>query len=185
MDDAESRPCHHHDSDESHSDSSPAAGAHPFAEDRPRQGGNKERRRKCDGENLIDGPSGAQQAGTVQWIGHDQGEQEREGVARPNDLEHVDLAAEIFRGRIEERKRARRPAHQRNTDKARAPDRSCGPVSATALRWSDIRHRSLASALSCQWRSTRYDKSDRARKIAIPAIDSRISAANMRGILSR
>jgi len=54
-----------------------------------------------------------------------------------------------------------------------------------AVRRSDIGHRSPVIALSCQRRSTIYDRSERARKIAIPATDNRISAANMRGMLSR
>src|ERR1700730_5071516 len=210
MDDAKSRPGHNQNSDESDPDRGPAAGAYPFAEDRSRQRGDKERRRKCDGENLIkseifegkkiqqgraqqqgrpadleDGPSGAQQSGAVQRIGNDQSEQERKGVARPYDLKHVDLAAEIFRGRIEECKRADRTAHERDADEAGAARSGCVST-CVATRWgSDILHRSLAIALSCQRRSTRYDRSDRARKIAIPAMDSRISAANIRGMFRR
>ena len=47
------------------------------------------------------------------------------------------------------------------------------------------RHRSAATALSCQRRGRRCDKSEVARKIATPVADSRIKAANMRGILRR
>ena len=41
------------------------------------------------------------------------------------------------------------------------------------------------TALSCQRRSTRCETSDSTAKITTPATDSRISAANMRGMLSR
>ena len=46
-------------------------------------------------------------------------------------------------------------------------------------------HGSLAIALSCQRRSKRWETSDNAKKIAIPVIDSSISAANMRAMLRR
>src|SRR5262249_35547376 len=46
-------------------------------------------------------------------------------------------------------------------------------------------HTSLATALSCQRRSIRCEKSDSAKKMTIPLIESRSSAANMRGMLRR
>src|SRR5262245_22196618 len=44
--------------------------------------------------------------------------------------------------------------------------------------------RSGASALSCQWRSSRWLSSVSSRKIAMPVAETSTSAANMRGILS-
>src|SRR5215472_4150247 len=209
MDNVESRPCDRQNSDKPDPDRGPAAHAHPFVEDRPRQGSHEEWRRKRNGENLIEPEifegekvqerraqqqgrpadleyrsCGAQQAWAAQRIGHDKGEQERKSVARPYDLKHIDLAAEIFCGRMEECKRADRAAHENNADETGTTDRR-GAWTSVTLWGSNIRHRSVAIALSCQRRSTRYDKSDSARTITIPVMDSRISAANMRGILSR
>jgi hypothetical protein len=46
-------------------------------------------------------------------------------------------------------------------------------------------HRSRASALSCHRRSSKYDTADSAKKITTPTADSRISAANIRGMSKR
>ena len=52
-------------------------------------------------------------------------------------------------------------------------------------RSETLHHRSRPSALSCQWRSKRWERADITRKIMTPAAASSPSAAKRRGMLSR
>ncbi len=140
---ARARPSHHQHAEEADADRGPAPPAHPFAQDRPRERRDEERRREDDGDRLVELQvaqrekiahrrsqqqerasdlqrrlAGPQQAGTSPRIRHDQREQERAGVARPDDLQRRHVEVEVFRRGIEQRKARHRAAHQRDAGQA-------------------------------------------------------------------
>ncbi len=126
MHEPKSRSRHHQHADEPDPDGGPAARADPFAQHRPGQCCDKERGREYDREHLVEpqifqreeierrraqqdsgagdlehGSPGSQQGRAAERIGNDEREQEGKRVARPHDLDDVDVAPEIFRGRVE------------------------------------------------------------------------------------
>jgi hypothetical protein len=70
-------------------------------------------------------------------------------------------------------------------DAARRDQRGRGVASGAVDIRLQAPYRSHDTALSCQRRSRRCDRPASVKKITMPAIDSRMSAANMRGMLSR
>jgi hypothetical protein len=139
-----SRPGHHQHSEHADRDCGPAPRPDPFAEHRPRQRRHQKRRRKGDGQRLVepqvaqreevehgraeqqrgaadlqDRPPGAQQPRPAKRVRDRKRKQEGESVARPHDLHHRDLAPQIFRRGVEASESADRTADQRDADQPR------------------------------------------------------------------